>query len=180
MIWIEVDKGDLMAQKVEVKNLPGVLFGGCSPLIRPFMKKLEDLLPPEKHGQGDSYILRELSSCVDFLQADENSIRIQGGNKAVEITRSDLQSLMGERYPESDHHRLNLPGLLFLQSSPGLIQASLSKLRQEHGLNIPEGRRTQRYIFHATVVSLEANKDRVRIGLELERLPRRADGSSPI
>jgi len=96
------------------------------------------------------------------------------------VTRAELQSLLGDKYPSADHHRLNLPGLLFLQSSPALQQSAVAKLRREHNLRIPEGRRTLRYIFHAAVTSIDADEERIRVGIDLSRLPRMADGSSPL
>ena len=44
MISIEIGRQDLKElAKTEVRNLPGALFAGSSPLLKPFMKKLEDL-----------------------------------------------------------------------------------------------------------------------------------------
>jgi hypothetical protein len=37
-----------------------------------------------------------------------------------------------------------------------------------------------RYIFHMGVARLDADKERIRIGFDLERLPKRADGSSTL
>ena len=49
MIYVELEKKDLVAfTRTEVRNLPGMFFGGSSPLLKPFMKELEDLLPAEK------------------------------------------------------------------------------------------------------------------------------------
>jgi hypothetical protein len=180
MIFIDLRKEDLAQFKVEVRNLPGTLFGGSSPLLKPFMKKLECLMPEEKRGRGDSYTLGALHSHVDHVKADENGISVKSGPVTAEVTRAELQSLLGDRYPSSDHQRLNLPGLLFLQSSPALQQSAVAKLRREHNLKVPEGRRTLRYIFHAAVVSIDADKERIRIGLDLSRLPKMADGSSPL
>jgi len=51
MISIEIREKDLNElTRTEVMNLPGTLFVGTSPLLRPFMKKLEALLPPENKG----------------------------------------------------------------------------------------------------------------------------------
>jgi hypothetical protein len=83
--------------------------------------------------------------------------------------------MIGDRYPATDHHRLNLPGLLFLQSSPGFQAAVVSKMKREHNLRFPEGRRTLRYIFHMTVTSIDADKEAIKIGLDLDRLPKIAD-----
>ena len=46
MIPIEICEKDLNElTKTEVSNLPGALFASTSPLLKPFMKKLETLLP---------------------------------------------------------------------------------------------------------------------------------------
>ena len=46
MIYVEVWKEDLVATtRTEVRNQPGMLFGSTSPLLKPFMRKLEELLP---------------------------------------------------------------------------------------------------------------------------------------
>jgi hypothetical protein len=178
MIAIEISREDLMNMaKTEVRNLPGTLFVGASPLLRPFMKKLEDLLPTEKRGRGDSYVLSALHSHIDEVRADEQGIMVRSGDKSVMISKDELSALMGERYPSTDHHRLNLPGLLFLQSSPTVQACSAAMLRRQ-GLRIPEGRRTLRYIFHMAVVSIDADKDKIRIDVDLDRLPKKADGSS--
>ena len=87
---------------------------------------------------------------------------------------------MDERYPTTGHQRLNLPGLLFLQSGPALQSASAMILRREHKLRIPDGRRTMRYIFHMGVVKLDADKEKIKIGFDLERLPKKADGTSTL
>ncbi len=178
MITIEISREDLMNMaKTEVRNLPGTLFVGASPLLKPFMKKLEDLLPAEKRGRGDSYVLSALHSHIDEVRADEQGIMVKSGDKSVMISKDELNALMGERYPSTDHHRLNLPGLLFLQSSPNVQACSAAMLRRQ-GLRIPEGRRTLRYIFHMAVVSIDADKDKIRIEIDLDRLPKKADGSS--
>ena len=175
MIYVEVWKEDLVATiRTEVRNPPGMLFGSTSPLLKPFMKKLEELLPAEKKGRGDSYTLSMLYSHVDSVHADENLIRVESDKKAVVITREELATMIGERYPASDHHRLNLPGLLFLQSSPGFQAAVVSKMKREHNLRFPEGRRTLRYIFHMTVTSIDADKEDIKVGLDLDRLPKKA------
>ncbi len=178
MITIEIGREDLMNMaKTEVKNLPGTLFVGASPLLKPFMKKLEDLLPVEKRGRGESYVLSALHSHIDEVRADEQGIMVKSGDKTVEISKDELCALMGERYPSTDHQRLNLPGLLFLQSSPTVQACSAAMLRRK-GLRIPEGRRTLRYIFHMAVFSIDADKDRIRIEIDLDRLPKKADGTS--
>lgn len=175
MISVELTTEDLTkAIKTEVGNLPGMLFAGTSPLLKPFMKKMEDLLPVEKKGRGDSYILSTLYSHIDSIEADESLIRVKSGNKLVEIRREELAAMIGGKYPKANHQKLNLPGILFLQSSPGLQACTVSRARSEHGLRLPEGRRTLRYVFHFIVVSIEADKERIRIGLEPERLPRRS------
>lgn len=178
MIHIEISKKDLMdLAKTEVRNLPGALFVGASPLLKPFMKKLECLLPPERMNRGESYILSALHSHIDEVHAYEEKIIVKSGDRIVEISREDLGSLIGEKYPTTDHQRLNLPGLLFLQSGPALQSATAMKLRRDHKLRIPEGRRTLRYIFHAAVMSIDADKEKIDIALDLDRLPKRADGS---
>ncbi len=179
MIPVEVCERDLNElTKTEVCNLPGVLFGGASPLLKPFMKKLEALLPPENKGRGDSYVLRALHSHIDEVHADENLIRVKSKDTVVEIRREELGELMNERYPTTSHQRLNLPGLLFLQSGPALQAASAILLRREHKLHIPDGRRTMRYIFHMGVISLDADKEKIIVGFDPGRLPKRADGTS--
>lgn len=181
MIAIEIGRRDLdELTKTEVKNLPGALFSGASPLLKPFMNKLEALLPPENRGRGDSYVLCALHSHIDEVHADEGQIVVRSGDKVVWIRREELAELMDERYPTTGHKRLNLPGLLFLQSGPALQAASAMILRREHRLRIPDGRRTMRYIFHMGVARLDADKERIRIGFDLERLPKRADGSSTL
>lgn len=175
MIYVELCKEDLvLVTRTEVQNPPGMLFGGTSPLLKPFMKKLEDLLPAENKGRGDSYTLNMLYSHIGSVHADEDLIRVEGDKKAVVITREELATMIGERYPASDHHRLNLPGLLFLQSSPGFQAAVVSKMKREHNLRFPEGRRTLRYIFHTTVTSIDADKKDIKVALDLDRLPRMA------
>ncbi|VVB70752.1 Uncharacterised protein [uncultured archaeon] len=171
------EKDLLELTKTEVRNLPGALFSGTSPLLKPFMKKLEVLLPPENRGKGDSYILSALHSHIDEVHADESRISIKSGEIVVEIRREELGDLIGERYPTTDHQRLNLPGLLFLQSGPALQTASSILLQREHKLRIPDGRRTMRYVFHIGVASLDADKEKIVVGFDPERLPKRADGS---
>lgn len=179
MIAIEVREKDLRElARTEVKNLPGSLFAGTSPLLKPFMKKLEALLPDENKGRGDSYVLSALHSHIDSVHADERQIAVKSGETEVTILREELGDLMGERYPTTDHQRLNLPGLLFLQSGPALQTASAAILRQVHKLAIPEGRRTTRYIFHMGVTAIAADKEKIVVSFDPERLPRRADGSS--
>jgi len=164
--------------QTEVINLPGSLFAGTSPLLRPFMKKLESLLPEENKGRGDSYVLCALHSHIDQVHADESRIVVKSGKKEVMISREELGELMGERYPTTDHQRLNLPGLLFLQSGPGLQTASAILLRREHQLKIPDGRRTMRYIFHMGVTAIDADKEKIVVNFDMDRLPKREDGSS--
>jgi len=179
MISIMVREKDLNElTRTEVRNLPGALFAGTSPLLRPFMKKLEALLPQENRGLGDSYVLCALHSHIDRVHADGSSIVVKSGEKEVMIRREELGELIGERYPTTSHHRLNLPGLLFLQSGPSLQAASAILLRREHKLQIPDGRRTMRYIFHMSVAAIDADKEKIVISFDMERLPKRADGSS--
>jgi len=179
MISLVVREKDLKELvRAEVDNLPGVLFAGTSPLLRPFMKKLEALLPEENRGLGDSYIFNALHSHIDQVHAGQMQIAVVSGEKQVVILRDELCELIGERYPTASHHLLNLPGLLFLQSSPSLQAASAILLRREYMLRIPDGRRTLRYIFHMGVVAIDADKEAICIQFDPERLPRRADGSS--
>ena len=179
MIYIEIDEKDLIElTKTEVRNLPGALFVGASPLLKPFMKKLEALLPPANQGRGDSYILSALHSHIDEVHADESLIAVKSGELEVMIRREELGELIGERYPTTSHHRLNLPGLLFLQSSPSLQAASAIILRREHNLQIPDGRRTMRYIFHMGVAAIDADKEKIVVIFDMDRLPKREDGSS--
>ena len=177
MISVEVRREDLMALRVEVKSLPGTLFAGASPLLKPFMKKLEELLPPEKTGHGSAYVLSHLPAHIEHVHAEEDEIVVKGGQKSLTISREELTALMDEKYPSTDHGSLNLPGLLFLQSSPTLQTCSLAKLRGEHNLRIPEGRRTLRYIFHVGIVSIDADQERIKIDFDPGRLPKRADGT---
>lgn len=178
MIPIVISKKDIMdLAKTEVRNLPGALFVGASPLLKPFMKKFECLLPAERMGRGDSYTLSALHSHIDEVHADDERILVKSGDKVVTISRDELCCMVGEKYPSTDHHRLNLPGLLFLQSSPSLQAVAAFKLRKEHNLRIPEGRRTMRYIFHIAVTSIDADKEKIRIAFDPERLPKRADGT---
>ncbi len=178
MISIEIDREDLKElTRIEVLNLPGALFASASPLLKPFMKKLEDLLPRESKGWGDAYVLSALRYRTDEVHASENAILVKSGDRMVEIGREELRALMAEKYPSTDHHRLNLPGLLFLQGSPALQAACAAKLCRDHSLRIPEGRRTLRYVFHLGVVFLDADKDGIVISFDPGRLPRKADGS---
>ena len=112
------------------------------------------------------------------MHADESLIAVKSGEKEVTIRREELGELMGKRYPTTSHHRLNLPGLLFLQSGPALQTASAILLRREHKLQIPDGRRTMRYIFHICVAAIDADKEKIVVFFDMERLPRREDGSS--
>jgi hypothetical protein len=178
MIHIEIRDKDLSElARTEVDNLPGALFAGTSPLLRPFMKKLEALLPEEKRGRGDSYVLSALHSYISWVHADESMIAVRGSERETVIRREELGELMGERYPTTDHQRLNLPGLLFLQSGPALQSASIILLQREHGLKIPEGLRTSRYIFHIGVAAIDADKERIAVFFDMDRLPKKADGS---
>jgi len=179
MISIMVSEKDLNELvRTEVENLPGTLLAGTSPLLRPFMKKLEALLPPENRGRGDSYILNALHSHIDQVHADGSRIVVKSGELEVIIRREELGELIEEKYPTTSHHRLNLPGLLFLQSSPSLQTASAILLRREHKLRIPDGRRTMRYIFHMGVAAIDANKEKITVIFDMDRLPRREDGTS--
>ncbi|MCX6677297.1 MAG: hypothetical protein NTU95_05045 [Methanothrix sp.] len=178
MISIEIREKDLNElARTEVGNLPGALFAGTSPLLRPFMKKLEALLPQENRGRGDSYVLYALHSHIDRVHADESLIAVKSGELEVMIRREELGELIGERYPTTSHHRLNLPGLLFLQSGPALQTVCAIILRREHKLHIPDGRRTLRYIFHLGVAAIDADKEKITIHFDPQRLPKRADGS---
>lgn len=175
MILIEISKKDLIdLAKTEVRNLPGALFVGASPLLKPFMKKLECILPAERMGRGDSYTLSALHSHIDEVHADDERILVKSGDLTVTISRDELCGMVGEKYPSTDHQRLNLPGLLFLQSSPGLQAVAAAKLRREHNLRIPEGRRTMRYIFHIAVTAIDADKEIIRIAFDPDRLPKSA------
>lgn len=179
MIFIEVREEDLLELTLtEVKNLPGALFAGSSPLLRPFMKRLEAVLPEANRGRGDSYVLSCLRSHIESVHADENMILARSGDVEGVIHREELSELLMERYPTTGHERLNLPGLLFLQSGPALQTACSILLRRLHGLSIPDGRRSMRYVFHIGVSSIDADRERIVICFEPERLPRRADGSS--
>lgn len=180
MIAVEISRRDLNElTKTEVKNLPGALFSGTSPLLKPFMNKLEALLPPENKGRGEN-CLCALQSHIDEVHAEESLIRARSKDTVVEIHRDELAELMDERYPTTSHQRLNLPGLLFLQSGPALQTSSAMILRRKYKLRIPDGRRTLRYIFHMGVVTLDADKEKIKIGFDLERLPKRADGTSTL
>ncbi|MBN2251235.1 MAG: hypothetical protein JW724_04085 [Candidatus Altiarchaeota archaeon] len=163
---------DVRDLSAEVKNLPGAIFGGSGPLLRPFLPKLEELLPPEKRGRGDNYISSTLKAHVEAVEADEEHIRVESEGRAVEITRAELEAILEEKFPTLDHKNLNLPGLLFLQSGPVLQACTLRRLAKDHGVWVPGGRRTLRYVFHTTVVSVGAEKDRVKIEFDLDRLPK--------
>lgn len=178
MISIEVREEDLSElTKTTVPNLPGSFFAGTSPLLKPFMNKMEELLPPESRGRGDSYVLSALRTHIEEVQSDQNQILVKSGDRAVEVHREELGALMGERYPTTDHHLLNLPGLLFLQSGPALQTACAMILRRKHKLRIPDGRRTLRYIFHMGVASIDANGERIIVNFDPERLPKKPDGT---
>jgi len=179
MIFIEIRREELRTlARTEIGNLPGTLFSGTSPLLKPFMPKLEALLPPEIKGRGDSFVLSALHSYIDQVHADPETIQVRSGGKAAEITREELAEVLEGRYPTTDHHKLNLPGLLFLQSGPALQACSAMILRSQYNLHLPEGRRTLRYIFHMGVTSIDADSERIWIGFDLDRLPKREDGSS--
>lgn len=171
MIMIELRKEDLLDAKLEVRNLAGTFFAGSSPLIRPFLGKLAELLPEDKRNLGTGYVFGALRSQVSAVKADSDSIRVESSGRFSEIRRSELETMINEKYPSFGHAGLNLPGLLFLQSGPALQKASIAKLGREHGVKIPDGRRTQRYIFHSTVVSLDVDHDRIRIEFDIDRLP---------
>jgi hypothetical protein len=178
MISFEISKKDLMnIAKVEVRNLPGTFFVGASPLLKPFIKKLECMLPPESTGKGDSYTLSALHSHVTEVHANEFAIFIKGHEIQVGIWRDELIAMISEKYPFTEHQRLNLPGLLLLQSSPSIQVVSAAKLRSEHKLRIPDGRRTLRYIYHISIVSIDANQESIRIVFDPKRLPKKADGT---
>lgn len=171
MISVEVTDEDVRDLSAEIKNLPGALFGASSPLLRPFLSRLEELLPPEKRGRGDNYISSTLKAHVEVVVADEGYIRVESEGRAVEITRGELAAVLQEKFPTLDHQNLNLPGLLFLQSGPVLQACTLRRLAKDHGVKVPGGRRTHRYVFHTTVVSVKADRDGVRVGFDLDRLP---------
>ena len=172
MISVEVTKQDARDLSAEVKNLPGALFGGSGPLLRPFLSRLDEILPPEKRGRGDNYISSTLKAHVDSVVADEEHIRVESEGRAVEIARTELAAILEEKFPTLSHQNLNLPGLLFLQSGPVLQACTLQRLARDHGVKVPGGRRTLRYVFHTTVVSVGADRERVRIEFDLDRLPR--------
>lgn len=178
MISVEVTDEDVRDLSAEVKNLPGALFGASSPLLRPFLSRLEELLPPEKRGRGDNYISSTLKAHVEAVVADEEHIRVESQGRAVEITRTELAAVLEEKFPTLDHQNLNLPGLLFLQSGPVLQACTLRRLDRDHGVRVPGGRRTHRYVFHTTVVSVGADRDGVRVGFDLDRLPKLSGGGA--
>lgn len=171
MVTLIIDKNDLRDAKTEVSNLAGAFFAGTSPLIRPFMDMLESIVPADQQGRGTSYLISALRYHIRSIRADENGIRVESEMGAVDIPRTVLEERVKERYPSFGHDSLNLPGLLFLQSGPAVYAASVSKLRKVHRIVIPEGRRTQRYIFHVIVRSLEADQDVIRIEIDMQRLP---------
>jgi len=171
MVSIEVRREDLLVSRADVQNLAGVFFAGYSPLMRPFVERMKMLLPEERR-LGDPYVFGALRSEVAELRAHPHRILVVGrGGGVVEILRADLEQLIADRYPTFGHEGLNLPGLLFLQSSPSLQNSALQKLRQEHSFRIPEGRRTQRFVFHTIVAWLEADSDNITIEFDLDRLP---------
>jgi hypothetical protein len=176
MICIELTRNDLaLATRSEVRNPPGMFFSSTSPLLKPFMKKLEDLLPVEKKGRGDSYTLSMLYSQIDEVYADERVIEVKGDEKVVAITKDELSALIVDRYPKAQHQKLNLPGLLFIQSSPAVQASVISKIREKYKLRMPEGRRTLRFIFHMTITSIDADGSSMKIEMDMDRLPQGAD-----
>ncbi|NYT02078.1 MAG: hypothetical protein GKC10_04900 [Methanosarcinales archaeon] len=164
-------KDDLCGASCNINNLAGTFFAGTSPLLRPFLERLGELLPAERQGVNKGYIVGSLRTHVNSLFANQESISVEADGKVVEIKRSELDEMIAAKYPSFQHQSLNLPGLLFIQSGPALHAASIAKLREMHGIRIPDGRRTQRYFFHTTVVSLQADQERIRIELDLARLP---------
>ncbi|MHC1593696.1 MAG: hypothetical protein ACXQT2_00060 [Methanotrichaceae archaeon] len=176
MITVEVRNQDMVAATAQGRtNLPGTLFGGSTPLLRPFLPRLEELLPPDERGRGSNYISSTLRVHVNIVRADEERLRLESGDRSVEITKSELESILEEKYPTFEHHKLNLPGLLFLQSGPALQACTLKKLNLDHGVKVPDGRRTQRYVFHTTVISIRADPEMIRIEFDLDRLPSVSD-----
>ncbi len=171
MVTLIINKDDLREAKTEVSNLAGTFFAGTSPLIRPFMEKLEAIVPADQQGRGTGYLIGALRYHIRSLRADQKGISVASDIGSVEIPRTMLEEMMDTRYPTFGHESLNLPGLLFLQSGPALYAASINKLLREHKIRIPEGRRTQRYIFHMIVTSLEADRDVIRIEIDTKRLP---------
>lgn len=171
MVILLIDKNDLRNAKTEVSNLAGAFFAGTSPLLRPFMDMLESIVPADQQGRGTSYLISTLRYHIRSIRADENGIRVESEIGSVEIPRTMLEERINERYPSVGHESLNLPGLLFLQSGPAVYAASVSKLRKMHRIVIPEGRRTQRYVFHVIVRSLEADQDVIKIEVDTQRLP---------
>jgi len=171
MIFIEMGREDLCGTSGNINNLAGTFFAGTSPLLRPFLERLGELLPADRQGMNKGYIIGSLRAHVNSLCANQEWISVEAEGKVVEIKRSELDEMISAKYPSFHHQSLNLPGLLFIQSGPALHAASIAKLREMHGIRIPEGRRTQRYFFHTTVVSLEADQERIRVELDLERLP---------
>jgi hypothetical protein len=171
MVSVEVTNQDIRNMSAEVRNLPGALFGGSVPLLRPFLDKMEDLLPPEKRGRGPNYISSTLRAHVDTVQADEEKIHVESEGRTVEISREELENMLEKKYPTVEHQNLSLPGLLFLQSGPVLQACTLQKLSKDHGVQVPGGRRTHRFVFHSTVVSVRADKEKIEIEFDLDRLP---------
>jgi len=179
MISIEIREKDLKElARTEVENLPGAFFAGNSPLLRPFLGKLEALLPAENKGLGDSYVLSSLHSYIEQVHADASQITVKSSEAEVAISREELAELIRKRYPTTSHHLLNLSGLLFLQSGPALQTASAMILRREHKLRIPDGHRTKRYIFHMAVAAINADREKIVVSFDMDRLPKKADGSS--
>jgi len=171
MVSIEITDQDIRDLSAEVRNLPGALFGRSGPLFRPFLDKMEELLPPEKRGRGPNYVSSTLKVHVDTVQVDEKGLKVDSEGRSVEITKAELENVLGEKYPAFEHQNLNLPGLLFLQCGPVLQTCIILKLGRDHGIKIPGGVRTHRYFFHTTVASIQADQDRIVIELDLDRLP---------
>jgi hypothetical protein len=170
MITIELRRNDLAAY-ARIDNLTGAFFAGTSPLIRPLIDRLQGLLPPEKRGLGTGYTIGALRGHASSIRADSSAITVEIEGKSVCIERSELEWFMAEKFPGIPHNDLNLAGLLFLQSGPAMQAATVAKLWRDHRIRIPDGRRTQRYVFHIAVVSLDADQERVLICLDMERLP---------
>lgn len=178
MITLVVTKKDLREARVEVRNLPGTFFTGTGPLLRPFLTKLEELLPPPERGHGNSYTFASLRTHVDKVCATSELINVESRGRVVSISRTELEGMIADKYPALEHQKLNLPGLLFLQSGPALQICCLNQLSRDHGAEIPRGRRTLRYVFHTTVVSVHADLEKILIEFELDRLPKPVSSSS--
>ena len=179
MVLVEVKSQDVKdATSQGRRNMAGTLFGSSGPLFRPFLNKLDELLPPDKRGRSINYTSSTLKAHVDAIKVDEEKLCVKSENRAVEITKNELEDVLSEKYPTLDHKSLSLPGLLFLQSGPVLQLCTLNRLRSDHGVQIPGGNRTHRYFFHTTVVSIQANEDLIEIEFDLDRLPNLSGGST--